>query len=233
MYYMTYGNNDYRDYVMAHSLGEWKSRATKYIDKIVGPGGKVRYIYDTAKTGIQKNITGSYYKKRMNQNLANMHKASDNRSRGNSERFDRERDSYRKNLAGYNKSLAGRANAARSRIGSALKKVGTNIRNTSRALLERGRSLVQRIVGKAKNTALKVKGKVTHTVKKAAGAYKETGKSDASSYGRTDSGPMTKEQLKKKLKRAKMGARAGKNYMYFDKDNPGKAGKGGRKFYNY
>lgn len=235
MYYMTYGNNDYRDYVMAHSLGEWKSRATKYIDKIVGPGGKVRYIYDTAKTGIQKHITGSYYKKQ----------ASDATTRWKSEQK-AYKDQAAKNVstkaytnrlakanAGYSRSLAGRLGAARSRIGSALKKAGTNIRNTSRALLERGRSLVQRIVGNAKNTALKVKGKVTHTVKKAAGAYKETGKSDASSYGRTEPGPMTKEQLKKKLKYAKMGARAGKSYMYYDKDNPGKAGKGGRKFYNY
>lgn len=227
MYYMTYSNNDYRDYVLAHSLGEW-TKPVKYIAKKV-VNGVTRYIYEPTT----KHITGSYYKKRMNQNLENMHRASDNRSRGNSERFDRERDSYRKNQAAYSRSLAGRLGAARSRIGSALKKAGTNIRNTSRALLERGRSLVQRIVGKAKNTALKVKGKVTHTVKKAAGAYKETGKSDASSYGRSDSGPMTKEQLEKKRKRANLGYHGAKKAMYFDKDNPGKAGKGGRRFYSY
>lgn len=45
VYYGYYGNNDWRDYV-EHSIGCWKNKAVKYIDKVVGPGGKVRYIYD-------------------------------------------------------------------------------------------------------------------------------------------------------------------------------------------
>lgn len=53
VYYGYYGNNDWRDYV-EHSIGCWKNKAVKYIDKVVGPGGKVRYIYDK-KWGTNKS----------------------------------------------------------------------------------------------------------------------------------------------------------------------------------
>ena len=149
MYYMTYGNNDYRDYVMAHSLGEWKSRATKYIDKIVGPGGKVRYIYDAAKTGIQKHVTGSYYRQKASH-------ASDLYRKGNINSYSLN-NAYKSANKGYSRSLAGRAEAAgrsirglaknaSSRIQSAAAKLRSiKPRDVASNLIKRGQLLIGKI----------------------------------------------------------------------------------------
>lgn len=180
MYYMTYGNNDYRDYVMAHSLGEWKSRATKYIDKIIGPGGKVRYIYDTAKTGIQKHVTGSYYKRQASEAIRDYAKGSKNKMSSpeyNKQRRESMMTKVNAANAGYRKSLAGRLETARGHLTNLKFKARNKIGN----LISRGKSLVARGI---------------HAVKKRLGMYNDKHKSDADSYGRTN--PSSKEELNKK-----------------------------------
>lgn len=147
MYYMTYGNNDYRDYVLAHSLGEWL-KPTKYKDKIIGAGGKVRYIYDTAKKAagdfVSKNVTGTYYKSRMNN--ANVAKTNF-RKAGNVSGMHQAERAWSKNKAGYDRSIAGRVSGAVSKLGVRLNRVRKNLIQRGKDILNRVRTAIGNIRG--------------------------------------------------------------------------------------
>lgn len=176
MYYMMYGNNDYRDYVMAHSLGDWL-KPTKYKDKIITAGGKVRYIYDDVKKKAgdfaSKHITGSYYKKQGREAISSYNRAMAGSTNKNwhNEVSKRMNERVASANAGYNKSLAGRTLRIRNRIGSGINRARTSIGNAVNKLantrlkngvklstavnhyLGRGRALVNKVLERIPGTA--------------------------------------------------------------------------------
>lgn len=180
MYYMTYGNNDYRDYVLAHSRGPWENTKTKFIDKIVTAGGKVRYIYDDVKKKagnyISKNITGSYYKSRMNN--ANIAKKN-YRSAGNVSGMHQAEKAWSKNKAGYDRSVAGRITGAASKLGVRLNRVRKN-------LVSRGRDLVNKVRGAISNIRGAIRGKYQDWRLKRKGGAGKGSKLTGSGAGKND-----------------------------------------------
>lgn len=181
MYYMTYGNNDYRDYVMAHSLGEW-TKPVKYIAKKV-VNGVTRYIYEPAKTTAGK-ISGSYYRKQAD--TAQRHylnfsgRAKNAKTQQGRSGFKRAAEASRQEantaLNKYHNSLGYRAGKAREAIHRGLTKLKTNVRNVSGSLISRGRSLIDSIrrrIGKAYSD-YKIKRDVKKVMKRGAANDKLT-----------------------------------------------------------
>lgn len=179
MYYMAYGNNDYRDYVLAHSLGDWL-KPTKYKDKIVTAAGKVRYIYDDAKkkagSYISKNITGSYYKSRMNN--ANIAKKN-YRAAGNVSGMHQAERAWSKNKAGYDRSVAGRITGAASKLGVRLNRV-------RKSLVSKGKSLLERVRGAISNIRGTIRGKYQDWRLKRKGGAGKGSKLTGSGAGKND-----------------------------------------------
>lgn len=175
MYYMTYGNNDYRDYVLAHSLGEW-TKPVKYIAKKV-VNGVTRYIYEPAKTTAGK-ISGSYYRRQADAATRRQYnfesKAKNAKTLQGRQGLKRAAEASRQEastaLNKYRNSLGYRAGKARESIRRAASKLRSNIRSVGRSLIERGRSLVsslRKAIGKRLNDA-KIKRDVKKTMKRGA-----------------------------------------------------------------
>ena len=158
MYYMTYGNNDYRDYVMAHSLGEW-TKPVKYIAKKV-VNGVTRYIYEPAKTGVQKHVTGSYWKnqERKYQRVANSARLSAKaNSSGPQPTAWRGKHPYKSKVTEANRTFSdaqrkigearrGYSRSLRGRFESVLSNTKKRVGDFASNLIKRGRDFIDRFL---------------------------------------------------------------------------------------